>query len=482
METSTSRSFSDLWRRTQTRALFVYSLANRLPAVIDSSRPLDTLLVFGRFATHIKAASSLLPRVLLEERIAGPALGIVDASMPLKLTGVTVIVAITPRADLTFLIDGVIREDCTSEQVSNLLAVTCFQRAELTLNGVPILKWVRGRLDPEGQWGRESLEFGRDVHQMIFPGGQLLGEVLAGDLADPNQLAPVVSHMIYRGTVEAVVNRGIRTPEVLNNSNQTVVAHGRGVSVIAGWGRHVENCFALTTVSLISALGVIQRARRNAFQALSLNGRVMLESTTDARTLVSRLSAKLNDMQLDLSFGVEAYIDSVLIPELVVEAFQSSLRDTMGVRDGLSNTSRMLERLHSVIQTRLSALEAAVQEQVERRNRVFSAMVAVGSIFALPPALLLAFFGINGIEVVGDRSIFDMAHYWPAYVLAWLPFVILLMVGFILARRVRVRSPQIRVYEDVSSTLAVGYVDDPPVQQTNTPDSARLRVREHEHG
>jgi Mg2+ and Co2+ transporter CorA len=130
----------------------------------------------------------------------------------------------------------------------------------------------------------------------------------------------------------------------------------------------------------------------------------------------------------------------------VVEWFQSSLRKAVGLNEGLTNTSRMLDRVQSVIGARLSSLEAAVQEQTERSNRVFSTVVAIGSLIALPPALLLAFFGVNGVEVNDKFSIFDFSHYWPAYVLAWVPFVALALMGYLLRRRIREVSPQLRTH------------------------------------
>ncbi len=142
------------------------------------------------------------------------------------------------------------------------------------------------------------------------------------------------------------------------------------------------------------------------------------------------------------------FLDSVLIPELIIESFQRSLRDALGLSDGLNNTSRMLGRLDSVLQARLANLQAAVQEQAERRNRILSGMFAAGTLIALPPALLPAFFGVNASQVHSQRSIFEMRSYWGAYILAWIPFVVLVMVGFALQRRIRARSGQVRIYDE----------------------------------
>jgi glycerophosphoryl diester phosphodiesterase len=160
------------------------------------------------------------------------------------------------------------------------------------------------------------------------------------------------------------------------------------------------------------------------------------------------LSTQLNEVQLDLSFGVEAYADSVLIPELIVDSFQSSMRDMVGLDTGLANTSRMIERLGAVIGARAAVLDAAMQDQAERRDRLFNGLLAAVSLLALPPGLLLAFFGVNATNVDDSKSILDLGQYWVVYVLAWLPFASLLLVGFWLRRRIRTGSPNLSGFTD----------------------------------
>jgi hypothetical protein len=163
------------------------------------------------------------------------------------------------------------------------------------------------------------------------------------------------------------------------------------------------------------------------------------DSARNVRLLVSQLSNRLNEMQLDLSFGVETHIDSILIPEMVVEAFQNSLSNAVGIRESLENTSRMLQRVGAVISARLSQLQADDRERIERRDRLIAILVAAASLLALPPALLLAFFGVNARNIHPNDSIFDLRAYWGAYALAWIPFVILVIVGTFQYSRIRRR-------------------------------------------
>jgi hypothetical protein len=422
----------DVGSRTVTRILSVYGLSGGLAD--EASGSLTEVWELGRFASHVEAAEFLLPRPVLSVDLDDG-----DLEAP-GLTGVRVVLVRTPRSDLALIIDAM-ADGADGEEVAGVLAATCFDRSRLRVRGRPILDWLRDEIAASGRRAPDRLAFGRDVHQCVFPGGLLLDEIRRG--------APYW-HIVYRvaDRADGEERTGIFRPAALNYPDATVVGHGRGVSVLAGWTEPVENTFALVAITLVTALGVLHRARRNAFLAMSQGGRADLDSTGEARALVSELSARLNELQLDLSFGVEAYLDSVLVPELVIGSFQRSLCEAFTVVEGLEHTSRMLERLDAVLEIRRSTLEAAVQEQHERRDRMFSGIVAVGSLIAVPPAILLAFFGANATEVDAHRSIFYLHRYWGAYLLAYLPYVLLVAVGFVLQRRIRSRSRQLHIYDE----------------------------------
>lgn len=443
--------------RSSTRVLFGYGLAGRSAPDPTTTMALTDVFDYGRFTPHLEAASRLMPQVRLLEQLRGDVLGSRGGFALPGFASLRVLVLATPRGDRVLLLDGVIAGQPDAGTIVSLLATSCFNRTELTLEGEPILEWLTRRLDLPSR-----LRFGRDVHQMVAPGGALLDEALA--VSAPDRVPAVVADLVYRGTLRSGSGLTVRTPQVLNNPGHTLVAHSRGVSVVAGWDEPVENALSTGAVLLVSALGVLRRARHQAFDALSLNEQTMLLSTSDARTLVSQLSSQLNELQLDLSFGVEAYIDSLVIPELVVESFQVSLREGMGLTDALGNTSRMLDRLQSVISARVSALAAAAQEQEEQRHRVVSLVIAVGSLIALPPGLLLAFFGVNALEVDQNSSIFDLGRYWPAYALAWLPFVALVTAGFLPLRRLRAGSAQLRIHSRRSRSRLKSPEPDGPVR------------------
>jgi hypothetical protein len=417
----------DVGSRTVTRVFTVYGLTGDLPE--DGPRSLGEVWELGRFARNVEAAAFLLPRPVVSVELDDGDLKLHD-DVSLGLTGVRIVLLRTPRSDLALVVDA-IADGAGSEEVAWLLAATCFDRYELRVRGERILDWLQRKAGAP-----DRLEFGRDVHQCVFPGGALLEEIRRGGS---------YWHILYRVTDRrASEERKIFQPAALNYSGVTVVGHSRAVALLAGWAEAAENIFGLIMITLTTALGVLHRARRNAFLAMARGGQADLASTAEARALVAEMSAQLSELQLDLSFGVEAYLDTLLMPEIVAGSFQRSLCEVNEVVEGLEHTSRMLQRLDSVIELRRSALESALQEQRERRDRVVSAIVAVGSLIAVPPAILLAFFGVNATQVDSGRSIFDLHRYWGAYMLAWLPYVLLVAIGFVLQRRIRGRTAMAR--------------------------------------
>ena len=221
--------------------------------------------------------------------------------------------------------------DPDGQQVARVLDVTCLKRGLLRLDGKPMIEWLREQADASGLALPDSLALGANVHQCVFPGGELLAAIRGG---------ATYWRLVYRVAAPACGRAGgdFRPPE-LNYSGYVAVGHGRGVSVISGFARPVENVYALMVVMLVTGLGVLHRSRGRLFAAMTQAGMPLTASIGAARTEISELSAQLNELQLDLEFGVESYLDGVLIPEAMVEAYQRSLCEAMGIRPA-SSTAR----------------------------------------------------------------------------------------------------------------------------------------------
>ncbi|KOU77913.1 hypothetical protein ADK57_00410 [Streptomyces sp. MMG1533] len=435
--TSSGSAVLDSATRELTRAVLLFSLAGRIRP--DAS-PLGALVDrydFGRFEPHLRTSEKVLPVPVLAVRAAPDDLHLPHGGHGLGLASVDIMVVATPRGDVTLLLDCGFAAETEPAALAAWLADTCFDREGIRLGGRPLLDVVNERLTLP-----TPLAHGQNVHQLVFPGGRLLHDLLADGVDDAPRRPALLNEIVYRGRMPAnhTPDLDATMPPNLRNHGVTLSSHGRGVSVQAGWAPHVENGLTLVALGMISALAVLQRTRLAAFETMRANERAMTDSPYEVRSLISRLSAGVNELQLDLAFGVEAYVDSLLIPEMLMESFQSSLRDALGIRDSLDNSARMVERLTSVISARSAALDAALAERDDRRDRTVSALVAAATLIALPPTLLLTFFGINGTNVHADRSILDLREYGTAYALAWLPFVVLVVIGYVMLRRVSRRS------------------------------------------
>jgi hypothetical protein len=419
----------------------MYNLTPQVQVPDEMLRPLSEALGLGRFTAHVEAAELLLPRLVLHERV-------VEITLPssaVRVDGAAITLAVTPRRDPLLFLDIEIADDADgSDAIAETLYAMWQNRSATRVEGVPLTEWLDGRLRaygfPDRPADRPPLEFGRNVHQSVFPGAALARRLLAEHVPGDAVGQDVVT-IVLRGTLDSGTGAtlGIRRPETLNNAGQTMVAHGRGVSLIVGYAPPVENAFGLAAAGILTAVAAVHRIRRQAFEALELDRAAAVETTDDVRALVAQLSRRLNDLQLDLSFSVEVYADTILIPELLVESFHSSLRDVSSLADALANTSRIVERVNAVLATRRVDLETASQQYAEDRDRVLAAVIAVGSLIALPPALLLAYFGVNSSDVDPNRSILDVRHYGVAYAMAWLPFLLLIAVGLVARRRISLR-------------------------------------------
>jgi hypothetical protein len=433
----------------QTRLVSVYGLsgliANR-PATCATLTESDD---FGQFEPHIKEAEPLLPAPVVI--IEGVTVGL--PGQTLNMGPVRVSLLVTPRADAALVLDGFLPLDVAGQAVAKVLELTCLQRKDLLLDGKPALDWLRARPEAAGLTLPTDLAFGRNVHQCVFPGGRLLAAIRAGE-----RYWRIINRVAAPEEPQLPVI--IAGPAELNYESVTAVGHGRGVSVVAGFSESVENIYALIAVMLVTGLSVLHRSRANLFEAMDRASRSSATTTKDARDLIAYLSAQLNDLQLDLEFGVESYLDSVLIPEFIVDSFQRSLCETMGLRSGLEHSSRMLERLSSVIQAKGLALDAAFQEQSEHRDQLFSGVLAIGTLLAVPPALLLAYFALGA----GGSKALDLNTHTGPYLLAWIPFIALICVAWVWRHQIKAHSPQLEKYEQERPAGAeIGPADQPAI-------------------
>ncbi|MDP9293238.1 MAG: hypothetical protein M3O90_02250 [Actinomycetota bacterium] len=179
-----------------------------------------------------------------------------------------------------------------------------------------------------------------------------------------------------------------------------------------------------------SAQRIVSRRKLHAFESLVAQ-RVTSVDPGDTRHLedVAPASRELGELELELSFGVEAFLDiRLLIPSLPVQQFHTELTQALALPESARVTASMVTRLSRAITAERTAMQAE-QEQVARnaeqaasaerlradaRSRAFANAAALLAAVTIPGTLILAFLGVNVIEVDPSTSLTN-SRYWLWY-------------------------------------------------------------------
>ena len=138
-------------------------------------------------------------------------------------------------------------------------------------------------------------------------------------------------------------------------------------------------------------------------------------TTRDRRRTLERIADQLGDLELELSYSVEASADlGLLVPSLRVESFHNALYESMSLASKAVTAGRMLERLARAIDAELTAIESIERRADENRRIRYAVAVGFVSAVAIPASLILAYLGINASQVSSARSMFSH-HYLGMY-------------------------------------------------------------------
>jgi len=392
---------------------------------------LTSALNLGSRERFVTASANLFPRVVLDERVSPDEFHGHGGPTP---RGLRLVVLRTPRGDPLLLVEACYGPSASIEDLAEFMVHMHDDRDRLAYGDEPLGRWLARRVAATAE-----LRIGY-AHQMVVVGEPLAQQILAERRESRiTTIEMILQHpdLNLRGAA------GIRIPATLELPGRAVVANSRHASLVAGWDRDIQDSLVLVALNVIGAFAVLRQARVLAFRALENDLNFVMTTIVEARERHARLAADLGEIQLDLSFGVETYLDSVLVPDSRMDSFRTAYHEAVDMEAARANTARIIERLRAVVQSRSSVLAEASREREERRDRVLSAMLAVGSLIAIPLTILLGFFGIQTRDLDPSRSMFDVAHYWPVYLLAWLPFTLLVLVGIALRRRVSRARPRI---------------------------------------
>jgi hypothetical protein len=239
---------------------------------------------------------------------------------------------------------------------------------------------------------------------------------------DDNVVKQMVKRILFR--IDHPYREGFvaeKRPAGLNQEQSRLGAVTPYVSLIYGHEEYVANSVLLTVVQAIGTAARFRQIWRDAyhhvrtFRSTTQKAEVGQQRRADLEDLVDRLG----NLELDLSFSVETSADlGLLIPSLRIESYHRDLYKVMELPARARTVSRMFARLDSSIRSELTAIEIRERRE-EERKRLRGAVAASLLGFVLAPlGFLMAFFGINAVQVNSQFSLFDWRHYWAAYVVA----------------------------------------------------------------
>jgi hypothetical protein len=251
----------------------------------------------------------------------------------------------------------------------------------------------------------------------------------------------VIQRIIYRADLPyRKEHSAITYPAELNRRDGWLAAVGPYVSVVGGHPEFLESSIFTSAVQAVAASARLREIRDAAYRDVRIfrNDGDARGSTKVRRLVLEQIAGQLGDMELELSFSVEASADlGLLVPSLRAEGFHSALYESMGLADRAATAARMLQRLARAISAELTAIES-----IERRadeGRRFRWAVAVGflSVVAVPAGLIFAFFAVNATQIHKNLSMFS-SYYLPVYLAVFSLLVVgglLLLVLYLRFRR-----------------------------------------------
>jgi hypothetical protein len=270
----------------------------------------------------------------------------------------------------------------------------------------------------------------------------VLDQSRAPDVDDGEDL---LQRLIYRADLPYNKDySAIRYPAELNRRPGWLAAVGPYVSVIRGHPEFIENSIFISAVQAVAAAAQLRAIRQAAYADVRLfRDFEAAHGTTQARRrALERIADQLGDLELELSYSVEATADlGLLIPSLRAESFHNALYESMGLAAKAATAGRMLQRLNAAIHAELTAIESIERRSDDNRRVRYAVAVGFVSAVAIPASLILAYLGINASQVNPNLSMFNH-RYLSMYLIVAAVIVVgvLLSVGLYLQHRREARS------------------------------------------
>jgi hypothetical protein len=304
----------------------------------------------------------------------------------------------------------------------------------------------------------EQFHLEPECHQLVF-----LSE--SSTTTEPTD--DVLQRLIYRADLDyRSEHSSIRYPSELNRRPDSLAAIGPFVSVLVTQQDYIENCAFLSAVHLVSATAKVRRIRAETYKSLVAVRRLAAEQRavpeidgqTRRRSSFARISERLAEQELELTFGVEGMRRiGLLVPSLRVESYHEQLVDALQLRENTATVSNMLGRLGTALSAELDSIRAYDTRREELRRLRWGVTVGMLTTIAVPVGIVLSFFSGQSSEVKPGASMFAFSLYRGFYGFLSSLIILALMVFLYLRRRETrelAKVAQVKLDEEDGASLA----------------------------
>ena len=358
---------------------------------------LPDYLQLWRFERYYRLSADQLPRVLCREALDTAALSFRRWRLGGRVTGARMWLFCLPSGQIVAALS--VDADCGLGETIDLLEDCYFADVQIGSETAEARAYAMAaqRGAAGGGSGRAFLP---ERHQLIFDHAPA-----------PDDYEDLIQRLIYRTDLPyRKEHSAICYPGELNRRPGWLAAVGPYVSVICGHPDFIENAIFLSAVQAVGAAAQLRAIRQAAYADVRQFRDLEAEggTTRDRRRILERIADQLGDLELELSYSVEASADlGLLVPSLRVESFHQALYESMSLAGKAVTAGRMLQRLGSAIRAELTAIESIERRGDENRRVRYAVAVGFVSAVAIPATLILAFLGINATQVRSTRSMFS---------------------------------------------------------------------------
>ena len=366
---------------------------------------LPRFLDLGRLEHHYRLSADQLPRVLCRETLDAGAVTFQRWHPVDAVAGGWAWFFQLPSGQLVAALT--VDVHCGLGEVIDLLE-DCYY-GDVRVGATPVEQYAQAMAVQLGEnEGGSAPGFLSERHQILFSASTV-----------PEDSEDLVQRLIYRADLPYRKDySAIRYPAELNRRPGWLAAVGPYVSVVCGQQNYVENAIFASAVQGVGAAAQLRAIRQAAYADVRLFRSIegTPGTTRDRRRALEQIADQLGDLELELSYSVEASADlGLLVPSLRTESFHNALYGSIGLAGKAATAERMLGRLGTAISAELTAIESIERRADDHRRVRYAAAVGFVSAVAIPASLVLAFLGINASQVNSDRSMFS-THYLGMYV------------------------------------------------------------------